>query len=149
MDPTNTQPTNIPTEKSPYAGKKILICEDEQFIADLYKHILTNAGFVVKIAPDGRVGLQTLGQEQFDLLLLDIMLPEINGLELLRQWKVANPESQMVVLLLTNLGQDAVIKEAFGLGANGYLIKASLTPQQVVAEVNNALAGKQNPSTPS
>lgn len=125
------------------SSKKILIVEDEAFIADLYARQLTLAGYQVRVANDGQMGLQVLEQEAFDLLLLDIMLPGINGLELLRQWRGKHPENQMPVLLLTNLGQDAVIKEGFTLGAQGYLIKASYTPDQIVNEVRNALAGKQ------
>ncbi|MBI3485401.1 response regulator [Candidatus Daviesbacteria bacterium] len=127
-------------------SKKILIVEDEKPIAELYQLVISKAGFQVKIAPDGATGLQVLEAESFDMLLLDIMLPGINGLELLRQFKSKHPDSQMIVLLLTNLGQDAVIKEAFELGATGYLIKASLTPNQVLTEVNNAFAGKQSES---
>lgn len=123
-------------------GKKILLIEDETFIADLYAHKLGKAGFSVKVANDGQTGLNMLGQDTFDLLLLDIMLPGMNGLELLKQWHLKSPNSQMQVLLLTNLGQDAVIKEAFSLGAQGYLIKASYTPDEVVNEVNNVLSGK-------
>lgn len=130
--------------------KKILLVEDEQFVADLYVHVLTKNGFAVKHAPDGDTGLKMLEGESFDLLLLDIMLPGINGLELLKTWKLKNPSSKMLVLLLTNLGQDAVIKEGFELGASGYLIKSTLTPEQVVQEVKNALEGKisQGPPAP-
>lgn len=117
--------------------------EDEAFIADLYARQLTLAGFTVKVAHDGLAGLKQLESETFDLLLLDIMLPGINGLELLKQWRAKSPKSTMPVLLLTNLGQDSVIKEGFDLGAQGYLIKASYTPDQVVNEVKNALQGKQ------
>lgn len=125
-------------------AKKILIIEDEAFIADIYARELTKAGFLVKIANDGMQGMQMLESETFDLLLLDIMLPGMHGLELLRQWRLKYPTSAMPVLLLTNLGQDEVIKEAFSLGAQGYLVKASYTPQQVVTEVQNTL---QNPPT--
>lgn len=123
--------------------KKILVVEDEAFIADLYSRQLTLAGYSVKVASDGLTGLKTLEADQYDLLLLDIMLPGLNGLELLKQWRAKSPQSSMPVLLLTNLGQDAVIKEGFELGAQGYLIKASYTPDQVVNEVRNALDGKQ------
>ena len=75
------------------------------------------------------------------------MMPGMNGLEVLRQWKLKNPQSTMIVLLLTNLGQDSVIKEGFELGAQGYLIKSSMTPEQVVVEVQNAL--KAAPPPPS
>ncbi len=120
-------------------GKKILLVEDEDFIRELYVRQLTKEGFQVKSAIDGQTGLDTLKTEQFDLLLLDIMLPGINGLQLLRTFKTQNPNSPMITILLTNLGQEAVIKEGFELGAQAYLIKASYTPDQVVTEVKHAL----------
>ncbi len=133
------------------AAKKILLVEDEDFIRELYTRQLTKAGFSVKSAPDGQTGLDTLKAEQFDLLLLDIMLPGMNGLQLLREFKTHNPNSPMITILLTNLGQEAVIKEGFELGAQAYLIKASYTPDQVVNEVKNALFGGQPtpPPTPA
>ncbi len=152
MDP---QPPSPPTQPPTAQPKKILLVEDETFIADLYSRQLTGAGFAVQIAHDGTTGLQQLNSQTFDLLLLDIMLPGINGLELLKEWRAKNPNSQMPILLLTNLGQDAVIKEGFELGAQGYLIKASYTPGQIVNEIQNALAGKQagspnpNPTPPA
>jgi len=127
------------------ATKKILLVEDEDFIRELYTRQLTKAGFAVKSAVDGQSGLDTLKNEQFDLLLLDIMLPGMNGLQLLREFKTQNPNSPMITILLTNLGQEAVIKEGFELGAQAYLIKASYTPDQVVNEVKNALFGSGQP----
>lgn len=126
--------------------KKILLVEDEDFIRELYVRQLTNAGFSVKFAVDGQSGLDMLRSETFDLLLLDIMLPGMNGLQLLREFKTQNPSSKMITILLTNLGQEAVIKEGFELGAQAYLIKASYTPDQVVNEVKNALGGGQPPT---
>ncbi len=133
------------------ASKKILLVEDEDFIRELYTRQLAKAGFSVKSAPDGQAGLAALKAEQFDLLLLDIMLPGINGLQLLREFKTHNPTSPMITIMLTNLGQEAVIKEGFELGAQAYLIKASYTPDQVVNEVKNALSGGQAtpPPTPT
>jgi DNA-binding response OmpR family regulator len=132
----------------PQQPKKILLVEDETFIADLYSYELQKSGFSIKVANDGVTGLKILETEPFDLLLLDIMLPGMNGLELLREWRGKNPDSKMIVLLLTNLGQDAVIKEGFTLGAQGYLIKASYTPEQIVAEIKNALDGKPTNNPP-
>lgn len=128
--------------------KKILLVEDEDFIRDLYVRQLTKAGFQVKFAPDGQTGLNMLAAENFDLLLLDIMLPGINGLQLLREYQTQHPTSQMITILLTNLGQEAVIKEGFELGAQAYLIKASYTPDQVVNEVKSALSGQTPGSIP-
>ena len=131
------------------AAKKILLVEDEDFIRELYTRQLTKAGFSVKSAVDGQSGLNTLKSEQFDLLLLDIMLPGMNGLQLLREFKTQNPNSPMITILLTNLGQEAVIKEGFELGAQAYLIKASYTPDQVVNEVKNALFDGQPTPPPN
>src|SRR3989338_10022696 len=130
-----------------HQNKKILLVEDEDFIRELYVRQLTKAGFLVKSAVDGQSGLNVLKSETFDLLLLDIMLPGMNGLQLLREFKTQNPSSPMITILLTNLGQEAVIKEVFELGAAAYLIKASYTPYQVVNEVKNALFGSQPPSS--
>ncbi len=130
-------------------AKKILLVEDEDFIRDLYTRQLTKAGFSVKSAVDGQSGLTSLKSEPFDLLLLDIMLPGMNGLQVLREFKTQNPNSPMITILLTNLGQEAVIKEGFELGAQAYLIKASYTPDQVVNEVKNALFGGQFTPAPS
>lgn len=127
-------------------SKKILLVEDEDFIRELYVRQLTKEGFEVKSAIDGTTGLNILKQEAFDLLLLDIMLPGMNGLQLLREFKTQNPNSPMITILLTNLGQEAVIKEGFELGAQAYLIKASYTPDQVVTEVKNALSDGQPPT---
>ena len=129
--------------------KKILLVEDEDFIRELYARQLTKAGFLVKSVADGQAGLDALKNEQFNLLLLDIMLPGMNGLQLLREFKTQNPNSPMITILLTNLGQEAVIKEGFELGAQAYLIKASYTPDQVVQEVKNALMGGQPVPPPS
>ncbi len=127
---------------------KIFIIEDEQFIADIYVRQLQKEGFEVKHAADGNLGLQMLQTEAFDLLLLDIMLPGMTGLEILKHFKQAAPQSKMIILLLTNLGQDDVIKTGFDLGAQGYLIKNNYTPQQIAAEVKSALAGASGNNTP-
>lgn len=129
--------------------KKILLVEDEDFIRSLYQRQLQKAGFEVYTAVDGATGLNMLKTQTFDLLLLDIMLPGMNGLQLLKEFKTQNPNSPMITILLTNLGQEAVIKEGFELGAQAYLIKASYTPDQVVAEVKNALSGGQPTPPPT
>ncbi len=121
-------------------AKKVLLVEDEQSIRELYTRQFTKSGFLVQAVGDGQQALQVLDTEKFDLLLLDIMLPGMNGLQVLRDFKAKNPTSPMKVVLLTNLGQDNIIKEGFSMGANGYLIKASYTPDQVVTEVKNILA---------
>ena len=117
----------------------ILIVEDEEDIRAVYSEVLRDAGYSVIEAADGiSASTQALGSS-WDVMLLDIMLPGMNGLQLLREFKTQNPNSPMITILLTNLGQEAVIKEGFELGAQAYLIKASYTPDQVVNEVKNAV----------
>lgn len=116
-------------------GKRILIVEDDIFIKELYERQLKKAGFEVDSAEDGSEGLQKASANDWDLILLDIMLPEINGLDVLRTL-MSKPETKnFPVILLTNLGQDSLIKEAFDIGAQAYLIKSAYTPQQIVEEV--------------
>ncbi len=118
---------------------KVLLIEDEDFIRDLYKRQFEKAGFVIEAIANGKDGLAATAQNKYDLILLDIMLPDLNGIEILRQVKQNPATKAMPVVLLTNLGQDEIIKEGFKLGAEGYLIKASFTPDQIVQEATNIL----------
>lgn len=120
-------------------AKRILLIEDEDSIRDLYKRHLDEAGFSTDAIGNGKDGLQSAKQGQYDLLLLDIMLPDINGLDILKEVKQNEQTKNIPVILLTNLRQDEIIKEGFKLGAEGYLMKASFTPKQIVAEVQNIL----------
>lgn len=115
--------------------QRILLIEDDTFIQEMYQEELKRAGFSVSAYESGEEGLQALQQNQFDLVLLDIMLPGMNGLEALKQIK-ANPQTKnLKVVILTNLGQEAIIKEGFKIGAIGYLIKSAYNPDQIVQEV--------------
>lgn len=121
---------------------KTLIIEDEQFIRDIYKRQLEKAGITVDGFGNGTEGLQAISQNKYDIILLDIMLPDLNGLEILKQIKQNPSLKNIPVIMLTNLGQDEVIKEGFALGAQGYFIKASYTPDQIVQEVKKVLSKK-------
>lgn len=115
---------------------RILVVEDDQFLRDLYNELLTEEGYTVELAGNGEDGHEKAKVGGFDLILLDIMLPKIDGLEVLRRLK-AHPAKAAngPIVLLTNLGQDAIIKEGFSLGATGYIIKSAMTPDQVLSEV--------------
>lgn len=121
--------------------KKILLVEDEPFVSDLYRYHLEKAGLIVKIAKDGLEAIDCLKIDSYDLMLLDIMLPKINGLLVLKKCKQEKLAPNLPIVLLTNLASDMIIKEGFILGADGYLIKASYTPMQLVTEVQNYLKG--------
>lgn len=115
--------------------RRLVLIEDEDFIRDLYKRQLSLAGFNVDAFPNGTDGLSAVKKNTYDLLLLDIMLPDMSGLDILKHIKSDEALAKLSIILLTNLGQDSVIKEAFKMGADEYLIKASFTPDQMVAEI--------------
>ena len=131
------------------APQTILIIEDDFFVRDLYDRAFKRKGYNCIVAVDGVEGLQKVKTVNPDIVLLDIMLPKENGIDVLKEIKGPNSTVKAVpVYLLTNLGQEEIIKDAFKIGADGYLLKAKMTPDQVVAEVEAFLRGnapKQNP----
>ena len=117
-------------------AEKILVIEDDQFLRELYEELLKGEGYSVELAEDGEKGLSKFLEGGYSLVLLDIMLPKIDGLEILRKAKDSKPKKENgPVVLLTNLGQDSIIKEGFSLGASGYLVKSAINPDQVLKEV--------------
>src|SRR3989338_3749345 len=122
---------------------KVLLVEDEDFIRDLFKRQLDLSGFSTDAFGTGQDGLAAITKNAYDLVLLDIMLPDINGLQILQSIRQNPVTKNIPVMMLTNLGQDAVIKQGFELGADGYLVKAAYTPDQVVQEGKKLLAKKQ------
>lgn len=120
--------------------KKILIVEDDQFLREFYQELLQGEGYFIDVAADGDVGLSKLQNNEYDMVLLDIMLPKKDGVQILRDLKVKPAKSPHIkIVVLTNLGKDDVIKECFDLGADGYLIKSALNPDQVITEVKSYL----------
>ena len=121
-------------------SKKILIVEDDQFLREFYQELLQEEGYVVDVAGDGEVALKKMWENEFDLVLLDIMLPKKDGVQVLNDLKMHPAKSaSVVVVVLTNLGQDAIIKRCFDLGAAGYLIKSAMNPDQVLTEIKSYL----------
>lgn len=122
------------------SAQKILIVEDDQFLRDFYQELFETDGFLVDAAIDGETALKKIQENPYDLVLLDIMLPKKDGLQILRDLKINPPASKDVaIVVLTNLGQDTVIKQCFELGAAGYLIKSALNPDQVLEEMKGYL----------
>ncbi len=114
----------------------ILLVEDDLFVRDLYVRTLKRAGYNVEAAIDGEEGFNKLHEIHPDLVLLDIMLPKMNGIELLKKAKQDDAVKDIPIFLLTNLGQDTIIQDAFHIGAAGYILKARLLPQEVISYVN-------------
>ena len=119
---------------------KILVVEDEKDLLDIYTEILGEGGHDVSTAENGKGALDLMKDNKFDLILLDLMMPEVDGIEVL---KTARGDSEKYgdprIVILTNLSSDAVIKESFAAKADGYLMKTELAPDQVREEVNGFL----------
>lgn len=125
-------------------SKKILLVEDDMAVCKLYEHVLVGAGFGVVVAMDGEEGLRLAHENgDLDLILLDIMLPKVDGIEVLRRLKADEETKKLPVILLTNLGQESIIEEGFKIGAERYLMKAQHLPREIVNEINAFFAEQE------
>lgn len=121
---------------------RILIIEDDEFLRSLCVRKLKGAGFKVSVAVDGEEGLKKVKEEKPDLILLDIVLPGIDGFEVLKRLKEDRTIAGIPVVYLTNLGQEPEVKRGLGLGANDYLVKAHLMPEEIVEKVERLISVK-------
>lgn len=119
--------------------KKILIIEDDKFLRELIVKKLNEQGFTTLEAVDGEEGLKKSREEKPDLILLDLILPGIDGFEVLSRLK-QDPETKSIpIIILSNLGQKEDIERGLKLGAFDYLVKAHFTPGEIIEKVKNAL----------
>ena len=123
--------------------KKILLVEDDPFLIDIYQTKLENSGFEVEVAENGEKALELLKEKVFDSMLLDIVLPRIDGWKILEEIKKMKKEREdlekMKIVVWSNLGEKEDIKKGLSLGATSYLIKANFTPSEVVREIEKLL----------
>lgn len=119
--------------------QKILVVEDDLFLRDLYKDVLSAENYKVEEAADGEEALAKIKVGGYDLILLDIIMPKMDGLSVMRQIQNSTPQNpNKCVVFLTNLDKDEEIKIAMKLG-NGYLIKSQITPGNLVEKVKEYL----------
>lgn len=119
--------------------KKILIIEDDPFILKMYRHKFEDLGFIFREAGTGDKGLDLAREETPDIIILDIVLPQKDGFEILKQIKKDPQLKDIPVVMLTNLGQKEEVEKGLELGANDYLVKAHYTPSEVVERVQKIL----------
>lgn len=119
--------------------KKILIIEDDTFLSEMYANKLSQSNFEVEVALDGQQGLEKIKEAKPDLILLDIVLPKIDGFEILRQVKADPKLKKIPIVLLTNLGQQSDLEKGLSLGADEYIIKAHFSPTAVVTKIKKIL----------
>ncbi len=119
---------------------KILLIEDEEMLANMYEVKFKNEGYDLEKALDGAQGLEKAKSLKPDFILLDIIMPKMDGFSVLKALKEDPETKDIPVMLLTNLGQDEDRERGKQLGAIGYLVKANITPSEVVAEVKKKMA---------
>lgn len=120
--------------KKALSSSKILIVEDDKFLRDLIEKQLIKKGFKTLTAVNGEEGLEIIEKEKLDLVLLDILLPSMDGFEVMRRMKKKIP-----VIIMSNLGEEKDIKTALELGAKDYILKASFTPLEIVSKIKKVL----------
>jgi len=118
---------------------KVLIVDDDAFLAGIYATKLDLEGFEVASARDGEEGYKAAVKEKPDLILLDVLMPKLDGFEVLKRLK-ADPETKAIpVIMLTNLGQKEDIEKGMQEGAVDYLIKAHFVPAEAVDKIKKVL----------
>ncbi len=118
---------------------KVLIIEDDSYISDMYRIKLESENFEVVVAEDGVVGIKQLEKYRPDVILLDVVMPKVDGFSVLKSIKSTDEIKNIPVIMLTNLGQKDNVERGFELGASGYIIKAHFTPSEVVKKVKEIL----------
>lgn len=119
--------------------KTILLCEDDQMLHTMYIQKFTKEGYEVLSAYNGAEGVQMTEEHKPDIVLMDIIMPKMDGFAALKKIKKSGSTKDIPVVLLTNLGQAEDIEKGRELGAADYFIKANNTPQEVVNKVKQVL----------
>ena len=118
----------------PFMGKRVLIVEDEKDIQDLLQHYLKREGYEVQTAADGGSGLRKATQERFDLLILDLMLPQVDGMEICRILRSQPQTAHLPIIMLTAKGEETDRIIGLEMGADDYMAKP-FSPRELVARV--------------
>lgn len=117
----------------------ILLVEDDKFLRDLIIKKLNTAGLDTAIASDGPQGMKLAEEKKPDLIILDLMLPGMDGFEVLRRLKDNPKFASIPIIILSNLGQKEDVDKGLGLGAKDFLIKAHFTPREIIEKVKTYL----------
>lgn len=120
--------------------KKVLLIEDDVFMVELLAKDLEMAGFEVVVAKNGNEGVKKFEESAPDIILLDLLLPDQNGFETLRQIRRHSNGPSTKAMILSNIAEGPDMEEAKRLGVIGYLVKANLTLQEIVKKIQEAIA---------
>jgi DNA-binding response OmpR family regulator len=130
------EPSKLSAAAQQPLGRKILCVEDEHFISELYVRALTKVGYDVTVEVDGKRGLELAKTNQFDIILLDLMIPTMTGIEVLRRLRAEVPGLRARIVITTNLEQREETRADIESQADAYLVKAEITPRELVEFLN-------------
>ena len=119
--------------------RRILVAEDDRFLRRAAEMALKRQGYTVLTAADGEEALRAAQSELPDLILLDLIMPKVNGFDVLQALKKEAPTAKIPVIVMSNLGQDRDVQQAMGAGAAAYFIKTDLSLQALVQRVEETL----------
>jgi DNA-binding response OmpR family regulator len=119
---------------------KIAIIEDDQAISQMYRIKFETEGYTVETAENGKLGLKLVESMQPDIILLDLMMPEMNGDEMLQKLRATPWGKDIKVIILTNMGEQEAPAEIKQLNVRRFIVKAEMTPRQVAEMVKTELA---------
>lgn len=118
---------------------KVLIVDDDDFLLEMYSLKFRESGFLVEVAQNGEEAVKKAKEVSPDVILLDVVMPKMDGFDVLRNLHKENIAPNAVVLVLTNLGQKDDLERGMKLGATDYIVKAHYTPSEVVKKVQSLL----------
>jgi DNA-binding response OmpR family regulator len=121
-------------EETPKVQRRVLCIEDEHFISELYERSLIKGGYAVTVIGDGQQALAEAETNNYDVILLDLMVPNLTGIEILRTLRdpARTPPIKAKIIIITNLEQREDVRADIEKRADGYLVKAELTPHELV-----------------
>jgi len=119
--------------------KKVLVVEDDQFLANAYKLKLSKSDFDVKIAGDGQEALKIMEEFTPEVVLLDLIMPNMDGFETLKAMKALDKLKSIPVIVASNLGQKEDLDRAMKLGANDFIIKSNVSIEDIIKKVNKLI----------
>jgi len=119
--------------------KKVLLVEDDPFLIEVYAAKFKEAGFSLEVVSDGSIVLSKIKELNPDLIILDIVLPNVDGWEILRAIKNSPQLKNIIVVILSNLSEKEDVEKGIRFGADKYLIKSHYTPSEVVEEIKKIL----------
>lgn len=118
---------------------KILLVEDEEILSSLLQKKLTQEGYLVSVAKDGIEGLKKLREDKPDLILLDIVMPRMGGIEMMQKMQENKEFAEIPIIIISNSGQPVEIDLAQKLGAKDWLVKTEFDPQEVIDKVKKQI----------